>query len=227
MITPNFDRLAKKSVVFDYAYTQIAVCNPARDSLLTGLRPDTVGTYGFTESFRPSMILPTHLNRVGYNTASYGKIIHWETPDKDIWSFDHSNLDWYIYQSYESDRMNSSVMPDKHTPEEKFRDYLFATKAIKTLRALDEKPQPFMLGIGFKMPHLSLHVPYKYYEMYKGKQQAWKLTAQELSFPRNTTSLAYRCCAEMYFRYMKDEGDGRATSSQRLGHDIDYTFTGI
>ena len=46
MITPNFDRLAAKSVVFDYAFCQIAVCNPSRDSLLTGLRPDTVGTYG-------------------------------------------------------------------------------------------------------------------------------------------------------------------------------------
>ena len=43
MITPNFDRLAKKSVVYDHAYAQISVCNPSRDSILTGLRPDTVG----------------------------------------------------------------------------------------------------------------------------------------------------------------------------------------
>ena len=43
MITPNFDRLAKKSVTFDLAFCQVAVCNPSRDSLLTGLRPDTTG----------------------------------------------------------------------------------------------------------------------------------------------------------------------------------------
>ena len=43
VITPNFERLAKRSVVFDYAFAQIAVCNPSRDSMLTGLRPDTVG----------------------------------------------------------------------------------------------------------------------------------------------------------------------------------------
>lgn len=46
MITPNFERLAKRSVVFDYAFCQVSVCNPSRDSLLTGLRPDTVRTYG-------------------------------------------------------------------------------------------------------------------------------------------------------------------------------------
>ena len=46
MITPNFERLAKRSVVFDYAFCQIPVCNPSRNSLLTGLRPDTLGVYG-------------------------------------------------------------------------------------------------------------------------------------------------------------------------------------
>ena len=65
MFTPNFERLAKRSIVFDNAYAQVAVCNPSRDSLLTGLRPDTVGTYGFQSSFRPHLILPTQLVRSG------------------------------------------------------------------------------------------------------------------------------------------------------------------
>ncbi len=30
MITPNFERLAKRSVTFDYAFNQVAVCNPSR-----------------------------------------------------------------------------------------------------------------------------------------------------------------------------------------------------
>jgi hypothetical protein len=54
MITPNFERLASRSVVFDYAFCQIAVCNPSRDSMLTGLRPDTVGTYGWVNE-RPCL----------------------------------------------------------------------------------------------------------------------------------------------------------------------------
>ena len=79
MITPNFERLAKKSVIFDHAYCQVSVCNPSRDSLLTGLRPDTSGTYSFQWTFAPHMIFPTQLTRAGYNTQGIGKILHWET----------------------------------------------------------------------------------------------------------------------------------------------------
>ena len=51
MITPNFERLANRSVVFDQAHCQISVCNPSRDSMLTGLRPDLTGTYAFQVSY--------------------------------------------------------------------------------------------------------------------------------------------------------------------------------
>ena len=45
MHTPNFERLASRSVVFDNAFCQIAVCSPSRNSLLTSRRPDTTGHY--------------------------------------------------------------------------------------------------------------------------------------------------------------------------------------
>ena len=38
---PNLDTLASKSIVFEHAYCQIAVCSPSRVSLLTGRRSDT------------------------------------------------------------------------------------------------------------------------------------------------------------------------------------------
>lgn len=61
MITPNFERLAKQSVVFDHCYSQIAVCNPSRDSLMTGLRPDVIAVYNFQHSYRPHVSFPTQL----------------------------------------------------------------------------------------------------------------------------------------------------------------------
>eukprot|EP01036_Dinobryon_divergens_P057863 gene57863-77215_t len=61
MITPNFNRLAAKSVMFDHAYCQVSVCNPSRTSILTGLRPDTTASYAFEWEFRPFFTFPKHL----------------------------------------------------------------------------------------------------------------------------------------------------------------------
>ena len=96
MITPNFERLANRSVVFDYAFCQVAVCNPSRDSMLTGLRPDSVGVYGFQNSYGYHMIWPKHLARYGYNTAGVGKVRHWDGKDGDTWTYElnHDMMDW-------------------------------------------------------------------------------------------------------------------------------------
>eukprot|EP01034_Spumella_vulgaris_P032119 gene32119-39669_t len=211
MITPNFDRLAAKSVTFDYAFTHIAVCNPARDAIMTGLRPDSVGTYNFAHSFRPHMSFPTQLIKSGYNTAGFGKIFHWDGEDKGIWNYDQWDNGWYDYQNKEGRWMNSSTMPDKYKREEDFRDYEFTTRAVSTLKKMSthETSKFWMLGIGYKLPHLAVHVPYKYYDMYKGKSAAWKLSKKELRFPISTSEVSYRCCAETEFRYMNGEGSLR------------------
>ena len=69
MMDPNFDRLAAKSVIFDLAYSQVAVCCPSRNSLLTGLRPDTLLSYNFQIPYSGHLTIPQRLSRSGYNTA--------------------------------------------------------------------------------------------------------------------------------------------------------------
>ena len=218
MITPNFERLAARSVVFDNVHAQIAVCNPSRDSMLTGLRPDTTGTYAFQSSFRPHLTIPSRLAQSGYKTASYGKINHWENQDKEIWSHEHWNDNWYKYQEDEAKKMNSSVMPDQIKPEEEFKDYIFASRTIETLKTLHASNQYFMLAVGFKMPHLALHVPYKYSNMYKNMRQSWALTKDELHFPYTSPSVSYRCCAEIDFNFMESEGAVKTKNQVSIGN---------
>lgn len=227
MITPNFERLASKSVVFDNAYTGVSVCNPSRDSLLTGLRPDTVGTYAFQSSWPPHYTLPAHLVSSGYQTAGIGKIFHWEGNDPKIWSHTAFENGWYDYQGKETSWMNSSTMPDKTRKEEEFRDHIFAEKAVTVLKDLVKSPKYFMLAVGFKLPHLALHVPYDYYKMYKGKEASWALSQRELVFPQSSPSVSYRCCAENDFRFMEEEGGKQTQKTKHITppNNINEGFT--
>lgn len=42
--TPNLDRLAKESLIFDNAFAPVGVCAPSRSSIITGMYPTSIGT---------------------------------------------------------------------------------------------------------------------------------------------------------------------------------------
>ena len=228
MKTPNFERLAKRSVIFDNAYVQVAVCNPSRDSILTGLRPDTVGTYGFQHSFGPHMLLPEQLVKSKYQTAAFGKMLHWDGDSKNVWSAESWQGGWYDYQNLEWSFMKASVQPDAERNESDFRDHMIATKAIDRLRKFHGQLVPksptanqtdfFMVGVGFKLPHITLHVPYKHYMMYKGLQVP-NMTLAELQFSSKTSpAVGYRCCGENTYRFVNEDGTKRAVETKQLGN---------
>ena len=216
MVTPNFNRLAKRSVVFEQAHCQVAVCNPSRNSLLTGLRPDTRRDYNFQGQIHRNLIFPSHLVKSNYSTAAFGKIRHWEDRNRQIWSNEGWDNGWYEYQAFEGTMMNSSVMPDRYRKEKEFRDYQFTSKAITKLRFLSRRPKPFMLAVGYKLPHLALHVPYKYYAMYRNKTESWKLSKKQLKFPSSVSEVSYRCCAALDFDFMREEGAAKSNRSYSM-----------
>ena len=78
--SPNIDRLAASGLLFERAYCQQAICGPSRASLLTGLRPDTLGVHGNHAHYRdknPGVVtLPQFFKEAGYFTAACGKINH-------------------------------------------------------------------------------------------------------------------------------------------------------
>lgn len=229
MITPNFDRLARKSVVFDLAFCQVSVmlkmsscehyflrlcnkvCSPSRSSLLSGLRPDTIKSYTFTTTFRPFATFPEQFSRAGFNSAGYGKILHgFDLPDNLKIGHGIIASKWYNYQNNEGSLLNSTVQPDRITPESQFRDSVFTSKAIEGLNVLSSRPEYFFLGIGFKLPHTRLHFPHKYFEMYRSRSSRWSNVDQRyLRFPPTSPSLSYRCCAYFDFEFMNQEGGSK------------------
>ena len=80
--TPNFDRLAKRSVNFTRAYCAAPICNPSRVAVLTGMAPHQTGVYQLGDRLSKSapaisaIALEENFKRHGYDTYLTGKYYH-------------------------------------------------------------------------------------------------------------------------------------------------------
>lgn len=76
VLTPNLDKLAKQSVVFDRAYCTTGICAPSRSSLLTGLYSRTMGLLSNGEKtsvINEVVSLATVFQQNNYKTFAFGK----------------------------------------------------------------------------------------------------------------------------------------------------------
>ena len=84
VVTPAMDGLARDALLFSRAYANFPWCNPSRNSLLSGRRPDSNKVWNFNVDLRTSeptvgatyVTLPQHFKTHGYYTTSTGKIFH-------------------------------------------------------------------------------------------------------------------------------------------------------
>jgi hypothetical protein len=75
--TPNLDRLASEGVRFQHAHVTIAVCQPSRNTLMTGRYPHRCGGEGFFTLRLPGIpTLPDLLRQGGYRLGIMGKVGH-------------------------------------------------------------------------------------------------------------------------------------------------------
>lgn len=86
-ITPNIDQLASEGLRFTNAYVNIAICQPSRQSILTGRYPHRNGAPGFEPIDRDISTLPEELNKAGYLNAIIGKEEHYKPVDKFFWDY--------------------------------------------------------------------------------------------------------------------------------------------
>lgn len=187
-VTPNLQKLAKMSVQFDGAYCQQAVCNPSRSSMLTGLRPDTLGLYVNGTHFRelkPDVTtLPLWFKEHGYTTRCVGKIFHnWHTKehgDRRSWSADEflhyanhgddiaqvkGELPPNLSQANLRNYGKTAVCECRDVPDEAYYDGRVAAEAVKVMSEI--KGESFFLAVGFWKPHAPFNAPKKYWDLYQ------------------------------------------------------------
>jgi len=86
-ITPNIDRLAEEGMRFTNAFNNTAVCQPCRQSWLTGLYPHNNGAEGLEPIDETITTLPELLKKAGYINGILGKEIHHQPTEKFFWDF--------------------------------------------------------------------------------------------------------------------------------------------
>jgi len=179
--TPNMDKLAARGMLFEKAYVNQAVCAPSRNSLMLGIRPQTMGLYDLKTFFRD---IPVYSNVVsmgqtfmknGYVAQSLGKVYHASLNDKASWSVPSWEAKGETYAIEE----NRSPMGEKkgttteagEVEDNYYADGKIADEAVVRLKQFKANPeQPFLLMVGFHKPHLPFVSPKKYWDQFKPEE---------------------------------------------------------
>src|SRR4051794_33181176 len=132
--SPNIDRLAARGMRFDRAYCNQAVCSPSRNSLLTGLRPQTLGIYDLGTNFRSAapdaVTLPQYFQARGYHTEALGKIFH-------VGHGNHDDAVWWNVPHWNANIIHYAF-PENHPPQGKSREEAL----FKNVRGEEAKQLP-------------------------------------------------------------------------------------
>ena len=179
--SPNIDALAAKSMLFERAYCQLAVCSPSRASLLTGRRPDTNHVWQIApdEYWRTvpdatnATTIPQYFKNNGYISIGMGKIFHPGAPsghDDDKYSWSPEGLP-YFHAREEDAVAKHAAWYDFDTPDNYLVDGKIADNAVEVLQQLKQNKssgdnRPFFLAVGFHKPHLPFYCTSKYYNLY-------------------------------------------------------------
>ena len=179
--SPHIDDLASKSILFERAYCQVAVCSPSRTSLLTGRRADSnhVWRNADDEYWRTvpdatnATTIPQYFKENGYLTIGMGKIFHpgpanGKSDVEYSWSPESLPYSHISENDSEADDMSWHIFD---VPDSELVDGKLTETAISFLQNIKQNrsngdTRPFFVAVGFHKPHLAWYCPKKYYDMY-------------------------------------------------------------
>ncbi|MBL4884944.1 MAG: sulfatase [Planctomycetaceae bacterium] len=185
--SPNIDRLAAQGVRFENAYCQYPLCGPSRNSMLTGLYPNSNGILSNQQIFRqtiPSQLsLPHAFRQAGYFAARIGKMYHYNVPksvgtnghdDPGSWELElnPAGCDRLLEEpDIFSLRKNSfgGTLSWYASPRGDLlhTDGMLASDAEWVLeRCAKDRSRPFFLAVGFYRPHTPYVAPKPYFSKY-------------------------------------------------------------
>lgn len=180
--TPNLDKLAERSVVFDSAYCNSPLCAPSRMAMVTGQLPSKIGAYDNASPITEDTPTYAHyLRNEGYECVLGGKMhfigeqlhgyeyrltpdiypgdlgwsVNWDDPD--------TRLEWY--------HNSSSILQAGPCVRSNQLDYdeEVMYKATQFMYDHVRKPKdcrPFALTVSLTHPHDPYTIEHKYWDMY-------------------------------------------------------------
>jgi len=138
-LTPTLDSFAAQGMRFEKAHVNVAICQPSRGVLATGLYGHHSGILGFMHTDRDIPTVMQTLKDAGYVTGILGKVKH-STPRADYqWDFAHDQK-----------ALGNGRDPDIY--------YARCTEFFARCRRADK---PFYLMVNSHDPHRPFHVPGK------------------------------------------------------------------
>ena len=192
MHSPNIDKLASESIVFDEAYCNVPVCGASRACMLTGMYPTKnrfINYNTFVSKEVPNAVSFAKLMKQnGYITISNGKIYHHLDDNMDDWdevwrpyAFDKNDKGlaptdywqslWRDYQLPENheEYVKTGTGPafeKADVPDHTYIDGILTEKVIKDLKKLSKQDKPFLLSAGFISNHLPFNAPARHWDKY-------------------------------------------------------------
>lgn len=181
--SPNIDKLAESSTLFERTYCMVPTCGASRASLMTGIRPARkrfVNFLTWADRDAPGITtMNTQFKQNGYYTVSMGKIFHHPQDSAQGWSepaWRPKGIAWYQRpenQKLHEERQKQGKRKAKgpawesaDVPDNAYADGVLAEQAISKLQQLKKQEQPFFLAVGFFKPHLPFIAPQKYWDLY-------------------------------------------------------------
>ena len=183
--TPNMDRLARESIVFENAYVTQPVCTPSRATIMTGLYPHTNGCTENNQTLPEKMLcFPELADFQGYKIAYHGKwhlgdeifaqhgFDEWISVDDGYRKYFTESRDMQQHSTYHQHLIENGFTPDKQAadgyesfsrkfccrlPEPFTKASYVGDEASRFIRENTENS--FILFVNFFEPHMPFFGP--------------------------------------------------------------------